>query len=54
MKPITNEKLVKVLRSCAEQIDLPYEERHEDFEDGMLAWALREAADRLEAQDGQP
>jgi len=47
MKPIPTDRLIKMLRSCARQMKKPYEERHEDFEEDAVAWAMVEAANRL-------
>jgi len=49
LKPISVKRLIQIMRSQARQLKKPYEERHEDFEEDAVAWALRDAAKRLTA-----
>lgn len=44
---ISNARLAAILRAQAIQLTKAPDERHEDFEDAAVAWALRLAANRL-------
>lgn len=48
MKPLTKKQFVAQLRNIAKQLDMPYEDRDEEFEDGLAAWMLAKAAGLIE------
>lgn len=46
-KPLSAERFTAILRSCAREMNKPYESRDPDFEEGAVVWALRESATRI-------
>lgn len=53
LPPISIERLIKCLRRNARVLDNPYEGRDPEFEEAAVAWAMREAAKRLNQQEAK-